>query len=171
MLPPTTPVAPMNPCSTSTRCIEPPSPRQSPASRPISSASTRSIGAPFAMQCPCARWPLYTGSSSRSCPHTLAATPSCPTLRWIRPCTWSARLSTPTRSSKWRMRHIERRTPAAPSGVRATGSAGGTVLFLRGDRGLSQHLLHGADDLVLARENELLHRLAVRDRGLERRHL
>ena len=38
MLPPTTPVAPMKPCSTSTRCIEPPSPRQSPPSRPISSA-------------------------------------------------------------------------------------------------------------------------------------
>ena len=38
MLPPTTPVAPRKPCSTSTRCIEPPSPRQSPASRPISSA-------------------------------------------------------------------------------------------------------------------------------------
>src|SRR5690242_3950007 len=164
MLPPTTPVAPMNPCSTSTRCIEPPSPRQSPPSRPISSASTRSIGAPFAMQCPWARWPLYTGSSSRSCVHTDAATPSCPTLRWISPCTWSARLSTPTRSSKWRIRHMTRRSASAPS-------ASSDPAALRGDRSLSQHLLNGADDLVLVGEDVLLHRLAVGDRRLERGHL
>jgi hypothetical protein len=58
MLPPTTPVAPISPCSTSTRCIEPPSPRQSPSARPISSAIARSSGAPAAIACPCARWPL-----------------------------------------------------------------------------------------------------------------
>ncbi len=51
-LPPTTPVAPRNPCSTSTRCIEPPSPRQSPSTRPISSAITAGSGAPFAIACP-----------------------------------------------------------------------------------------------------------------------
>jgi len=57
-LPPTTPVAPITPCSTSTRCIEPPRPWQRPAERPISSAITRSIGAPLARTWPCARWPL-----------------------------------------------------------------------------------------------------------------
>ena len=51
-------VAPRNPCSTSTRCIEPPMPRQSPPERPISSAMTRSMGAPAASAWPCARWPL-----------------------------------------------------------------------------------------------------------------
>ena len=56
-LPPTTPVAPRNPCSRSTRCIDPPSPRQRPVSRPISSAITARIGAPFASACPWARWP------------------------------------------------------------------------------------------------------------------
>ena len=54
--PPTTPVAPMNPCAASTTCIEPPSPRQSPPSRPISSAISGPIGAPLASAWPWARW-------------------------------------------------------------------------------------------------------------------
>ena len=58
MLPPTTPVAPSSPCSTSTRCMDPPSPLQRPSARPISSAIARSSGAPAAIACPWARWPL-----------------------------------------------------------------------------------------------------------------
>src|SRR5919107_4993920 len=66
--------------------------------------------------------------------HTAAATPSWPTLRWIRPCTSSPRLSCPTRSSNRRMRHIVLRRPSASSQSRGATGLGGNRLELRGGR-------------------------------------
>src|ERR1700759_514265 len=86
-------------------------------------------------------------------------------LRWIRPWTWSVRLSAATRSSKARMRHI------VASRSAATSPSNPTEMGLGRDGGLAEHLVHGVLDLFLVGEQVLLHWLAVGDRGLERGHM
>src|ERR1700693_2317933 len=54
-LPPTIAFAPKFPLAGSAMCIDPPLPRQYPASFPSSSANMRSGAAPLARQCPCPR--------------------------------------------------------------------------------------------------------------------
>ena len=76
--PPTMPLAPRIPESTSAMCMEPPLPLQYPVALPNSSASIRSTLAPLAIHWPCPRWVAVIASSGWMAPQAPVAIASSP---------------------------------------------------------------------------------------------